>query len=187
MTGMSRRMAQATITAYDFSRFSRVIDVGGGHGALLAAILAANPATRGILFDQPGVVAGAEAVLGEAGVADRCEVVGGNFFENVPSGGDAYLLKAILHDWEDAEAQAIVATCRRAIDPEGRLLVLERLIQPPNEDPEAKFYDLHMMTVPGGRERTEAEFATLLDAAGFRLTAVVRTGTPLCVIEGVPI
>ncbi|TDH58309.1 methyltransferase [Dankookia rubra] len=187
MTGMSRRMTQATVAAYDFSRFRCVIDVGGGHGALLAAVLAAHPSVRGVLFDQPGVVAGAAAVLREAGVADRCEVVGGNFFERVPEGGDAYLLKTVLHDWDDAEARAILQACRRFIGPEGKLLVLERLVAPPNEDLEAKFFDLFMMTVTGGRERAREEFATLLADAGFRLDAVTRTGTPICIIEAAPI
>jgi ubiquinone/menaquinone biosynthesis C-methylase UbiE len=114
-------------------------------------------------------------------------VVGGDFFERVPGGGDAYLLKTVLHDWDDAEAGAILRNCRRAVGPEGRLLVLERVVAPPNEDPEAKFFDLFMMAVTGGRERTREEFAALLAGAGFRLDAVARTGTPICVIEGVPI
>lgn len=187
MTALSRRAAQAVVAAHDFSRHGKVVDVGGGHGTMLAAVLAAHPAARGVLFDQPGVVAGAAEVLRDAGIADRCEVVGGSFFEAVPDGGDAYLLKAVLHDWDDAEAEAILRNCRRAVGPDGRLLVLERVVAPPNEDPEAKFFDLFMMAVTGGRERTEEEFATLLAGAGFRLDAVVRTGTPICVIEGVPI
>ena len=188
MTALSRRVARAAVAACDFSRFRRVVDVGGGHGAMLAAVLAAHPAARGVLFDQPGVVAGAAAVLREAGVAERCEVVGGSFFEAVPGGGDAYLLKAVLHDRDDAEAGAILRNCRRAVaGPEGRLLVLERVVAPPNEDPEAKFSDLNMMAVTGGRERTQEEFAALFAAAGFRLAAVVRTGTPVSVIEGTPV
>ena len=184
MTALSRRVAQATVAAYDFSRFRRTVDVGGGHGAMLAAVLAAHPAARGVLFDQPGVVAGAAEVLRGAGVAERCEVVGGSFFEAVPSGGDAYLLKAILHDWDDAEAGAILRNCRRAIGLGGALLVVERVVAPPNEDPVTKFSDLNMMVMTGGRERTEEEFAALLADAGFRLTAVVRTGTPFSIIEG---
>ena len=187
MTALSLRVAEAAVAAYDFSRFRRVVDVGGGHGAILAAVLAAHPAARGVLFDQPGVVAGAEAVLRGAGVADRCEVVGGSFFEAVPGGGDAYLLKAILHDWDDAEAEAILRNCRRAVARGGALLVLERVVAPPNVDPVTKFSDLNMMVMTGGRERAEAEFATLLAAAGFRMAAVVRTETPFSVIEGVPI
>lgn len=186
MTGLSRRLAEAVVAAYDFARFGRVVDVGGGHGAMLAAILAAHPRMRGVLFDQPHVVAGAEAVLRAAGVAERCEVAAGSFFEAVSGGGDAYLLKAILHDWDDAASAAILKTCRRAMRPETRLLVLERVVAPPNEVPEAKFSDLNMLVVPGGRERTREEFAALFAAAGFRLEAVVPTGTRLCVIEGAP-
>jgi ubiquinone/menaquinone biosynthesis C-methylase UbiE len=187
MTGMSRRTTQSIVAAYDFSRFRRVVDVGGGHGAMLAAILAANPSVRGVLFDQATVVAGAATVLQEAGVTDRCEVVGGDFFEQVTGDGDAYLLKTVLHDWDDAEARVILRACRQSIGPEGKLLVLERLVAQPNEDPEAKFFDLFMMTVTGGRERTREEFAALFAEAGFRLDAVTRTGTPICIIEGTPI
>lgn len=187
MTALSRRVAQAAIAAHDFSPYRRIVDVGGGHGALLAAILAAHPAARGVLYDRPGVVAGAAEVLRGAGVADRCDAVSGDFFEAVPGGGDAYLLKAVLHDWDDAEAGAILRNCRRAVGPGGKLLVLERVVAPPNEDPEAKFFDLFMMAVTGGRERTRDEFAALLAGAGFRLDAVVRTGTPLRVLDCVPV
>src|SRR5688572_7531086 len=115
MTGMTRLGTEAVLAAYDFSRFRTIVDVGGGHGALLASILGRYPGARGVLFDQPHVVAGAAAVLREAGVADRCEVVSGSFFESVPAGGDAYLLKQIVHDWEDPEAAALLRVCRRAI------------------------------------------------------------------------
>ena len=187
MTGLSRGVAGAVVSAYDFARFGCVVDVAGGQGALLVAILAAHPGMRGILFDQPHVVSRAGEVLRTAGVADRCEVVGGSFFEAVPGGGDAYLLKAILHDWDDAEAIAILEACRRAMKPEAKLLVLERIIASPNESPDAKFGDLNMLVAPGGQERTGDEFATLFATTGFRLTAVVPTGTRLSVIEGVPI
>jgi hypothetical protein len=185
MTALSRGAAQAVVAAYDFSRFPRIVDVGGGHGAMLAAILASHPSARGVLFDQPNVVAGAAEVLEPAGVADRCEIVGGSFFAAVPGGGDVYLLKAILHDWEDAEAGAILRNCRQAAGPGATLLVLERVVALPNEDPMTKLSDLNMMVMTGGRERTEAEFAALLSAAGFRMTAVVRTGAPISVIESV--
>lgn len=187
MTGLSRGVAGAVVSAYDFSRFGRVVDVGGGQGALLVAILAAHPGMRGVLFDQPHVVTRAEQVLREAGVGDRCEVVDGSFFKAVPGGGDAYLLKAILHDWDDAASSAILEACRRAMRPEARLLVLERVIAPPNESPDAKFSDLNMLVAPGGQERTSDEFAALFAATGFRLAAVVPTGTRLSVIEGAPI
>ena len=187
MTALSRGVAEAAVAAHDFSRYRRVVDVGGGDGALLAAVLAANPSARGVLFDQPGVVAGAAEVLRGAGVAERCEVVGGSFFEAVPDGADALLLKAILHDWDDAGAGAILRSCRRAAVPGCALLVVERVLAPPNEDPVSKFSDLNMMVMTGGRERTEEEFATLLAAAGFRLTAVTGTGTQYSVVEGVAV
>src|SRR4051812_35499132 len=145
------------------------------------------PAMRGVLFDQPHVVSRAGEVLRAAGVDDRCEVVDGSFFEAVPRDSDAYLLKAILHDWDDAAAIAILEACRRAMRPQAKLLVLGRVIALPNEGPEAKFGDLNMLVSPGGRERTGDEFAALFAASGFRLTAVVPTGTRLSVIEGVPI
>ena len=187
MTGLSRGVADALVSAYDFSRFGRVVDVAGGQGALLVAILAAHPGMHGVLFDQPHVVSGAGEVLRAAGVGDRCEVVGGSFFEVVPGGGDAYLLKAILHDWDDVGSTAILHACRRAMRPQAKLLVLERVIGLPNEGPDAKFSDLNMLVAPGGQERTGDEFATLFAAAGFRLGSVLQTGTRLSVIEGVPI
>ena len=186
MSAMSRGVIEGIVGSYNFGLFPCVVDVGGGQGALLAGILRSHRAVRGILFDQPHVVAGAAAVLREAGVADRSEVVAGSFFERVPETGDAYLLKAILHDWDDEATLAILRTCRRAMRPGRRLLVLERLIGPPNEQPEAKFSDLNMMVSPGGRERTRQEFAALFAAAGFRLVGVTPTGTRLSVIEGLP-
>ena len=185
MTAISRGVIEASSLAR-FRTLPRVVDVGGGQGALLAGILGAHATTRGILFDQPHVVAGADELLRKAGVAERCEVVGGSFFERVPEGGDAYLLKAILHDWEDDAAITILQACRRAIGSGRRLLVLERLIAPPNEAPDAKFSDLNMMVSPGGRERTREEFAALFAAAQFRLVSVAPTGTRLSVIEGLP-
>lgn len=187
MTALSRRNAQAIVAAYDFGRFRRVVDVGGGRGALLAAVLARHMETRGVLFDLPHVVANAAALLRDAGVADRCEIVGGDAFAAVPDGGDAYMLRAILHDWDDAEAAAILRSCRRAIGPEGRLLVLEWLIGPPNAGRDGKFSDLNMLVSPGGRERTREEYAALFAAVGFRLTAVFPTAIGLAVIEGAPV
>ena len=135
MTAASRRANRALVDAYDFSRFGTVVDVGGGHGALLAGLLARHPAMRGVLFDQPHVVAGAADVLAAAGVADRCEIVGGDFFDDVPAGGDAYLLKWILHDWDDEEAVAILRACRAAAPDGGALLVVERVIARPTRTP----------------------------------------------------
>jgi hypothetical protein len=186
MTANSRGVGDAVVAAYDFSRFRCVIDVAGGQGGLLAAIVAANPGLRGVLFDQPHVVARAEEVLRAAGVADRCDIVAGSFFEAVPEGGDAHVLKKILHDWDDATATTILQACRRAINPGGRLLIVEHVIAPPNEAPVAKFQDLNMLVSPGGQERTREEFAALFAAAGFTLTDVIPTADPASIIEGAP-
>ncbi|MGB8273875.1 MAG: methyltransferase, partial [Alphaproteobacteria bacterium] len=179
MTGLSRQVSKAVVEAYDFGSFGRVVDVGGGRGVILAAILAANPAVRGVLFDQPHVMADAGPVLRDAGVADRCDVQGGNFFTSVPAGGDCYILKAILHDWNDAEATQILRVCRAAMPADGKLLLVEQVIAPPNEGLIGKMSDLNMLVAPNGRERTADEFADLLALAGFRLTSVVPTASPL--------
>jgi hypothetical protein len=177
--------AAALLDAYDFGRFRRIVDIGGGNGSLLAGILGRWDGVEGVLFDQAHVVAGAPAVLAAAGVAGRCEIVAGSFFESVPGGGDAYVLSAIVHDWEDEEARRILETVRRAIPDDGLLLVLERLVGGPNEDLETKFGDLTMFVIPGGRERTREEFGDLFSAAGFRLRDAVPAGGHF-VIEGEP-
>jgi hypothetical protein len=185
MTSLSRRSNAALLAAYDFGRFRTIVDVGGGNGALLAAIVAAHPDLQGVLFDQPHVVAGAGALLERAGVADRCRVIAGSFFESVPNGGDAYVLRAVIHDWEDEASIRILSVVRRAIQAEGTLLLIERVIAPPNEGRDAKLSDLNMLVGPGGRERTREEFAALLDASRFRLARVVGTGV-YSVVEAVP-
>jgi len=184
MTALSRQVAAAVLAAYDFGRFGTVVDVGGGNGALLAAILAGHPATRGMLFDQPHVVAGAPPVLAAAGVADRCEVVGGSFFEAVPAGGDAYVLKSILHDWEDEDCVRILRVCRRAMADGVALLAVERELGPPNASPDGKFSDLNMLVGPGGRERTPEEYAALFAAAGFRFVDFTPSAVGTGVFEG---
>lgn len=181
MTSLSRLVVTAVLDAYDFGRFGRIVDVGGGNGAFLSAILARNPTARGVLFDQPHVVSGAGPILAAAGVTDRCEVVAGSFFEAVPAGGDAYLLKAILHDWEDAPCIEILRTCRQAMADGSPLLVIERELGRPNQDPDAKFSDLNMLVGPMGQERTSAEYAALFAAAGFQFAGV----TPSAVGTGV--
>ena len=167
MTGSSRVFAPAVLQAYDFGRFGTIVDVGGGQGAFLAAILATHPAVQGILFDARHVVAGAEPVLQAAGVRSRCQIVAGDFFAALPPGGDAYLLKFILHDWEDAEAAAILRSCRQAISARGTLVVVERVVGGPNEDAPLKFSDLNMLVGPGGQERTHEEFSALLQQGAF--------------------
>jgi hypothetical protein len=185
MSENTRRLASDVLAAFDFGPFGTIVDVGGGHGAFLAEVLRQHSAARGVLFDQEHVVAGAASILGAAGVAERCRVVGGSFFETVPEGGDAYVLKYIIHDWADVEATAILRTCRRALGPSALLLVVERIVPPPNEGMEVKFSDLNMLVGPGGQERTRDEFSVLFAAAGFRLTRVVPAGE-LNVLEAIP-
>lgn len=171
------------VEAYDFSRFERIVDVGGGHGALLRAILSANPRVRGLLMDLPGVVAGADAVR-SGPVADRCEVVSGDFFEAIPAGADAYLLKGVIHDWNDEAALKILKNCRHAIRPDGTLLLVETVLAE-SSDPASAMMDLLMMVLTGGRERTEEELRSLLHTAGFSLTRVIGT-TGASILEGQP-
>ncbi|HET7808747.1 MAG TPA: methyltransferase [Gaiellaceae bacterium] len=179
MASHTSRASDAVLEAQDFDRFSVIVDVGGGNGTLLAKILARNPQARGILFDQPHVVA-------EASLPERCEAVGGSFFDGVPEAADAYVLKAIIHDWEDAEAVAILQSVRRAIAPDGRLFLIEWVLGGPNERPAAKFSDLNMLVNPGGRERTIDEYASLYEQAGFRLVGETETSAGHSVIEGAP-
>jgi hypothetical protein len=161
------------VAAYDFSPFRRIVDVGGGQGALLAAILEANPQARGVLHDLPSVVAGASALRSDGG-AGRCDIVGGDFFDGVPEGGDAYLLKGVIHDWPDARAMTILKNCRRAIRSGGTLILVDNVLTG-SDDPGRALMDLLMMVLTGGRERTEAEFRSLLGKAGFALTRVIPT------------
>jgi hypothetical protein len=186
MSALTGASNAAVLDAYDFGRFGTFVDVGGGNGALLAGILDRHPSVRGVLFDQPHVVANARALLADRGVEDRCEVAAGSFFESVPTGGDAYVLKAIIHDWEDAEAEAILRTCRRAMREDATLLVIEQELGGPNERPPAKFSDLNMLVSPGGQERTRDEYAALLAAAGFELTRAVPTRGAAARLRGPP-
>jgi SAM-dependent methyltransferase/DNA-binding HxlR family transcriptional regulator len=183
--GSSQR-ARSIVAAYDFSSFRTVVDVGGGRGSLLAGILASSPHLRGVLFDQPHVVTAAPAVLEAAGVADRCRVVGGSFFDGVPAGADAYLLSVIIHDWDDDPAVKILEHCRRAMAPSGRLLLVERLFDSETDNALwTALWDLQMMHLLSGRERSEAEFRALLTRAGFALTRVVSLHE-IAIIEAMP-
>ena len=186
MTGRSRQDADAVVAAYDFSAFRTVVDVAGGGGTLLAAILRAHPDARGILLEQPHVLPAARQALDAAGVGARCELVAGDIFESVVPGGDAYVLKWILHDWDDERARRILERCRRALPAAGRLLVVETVLPPGDEPSSGKLADLAMLVWTGGRERTEAEYRALLAAAGFELARVVPTRSPLSVVEAVP-
>ena len=161
----------ALLAAYDFSRFERLVDVGGGEGALLRDIVSATPGLRGVLFDLPQVVARAPEVL-TSEVAARCEVVGGDFFQSVPEGADAYLLKGVIHDWQDEDAVKILRNTRRAIRAEGTLLLIEGLADSPARP--VGVFDLLMLVV-GGRERTEGDFRSLLAATGFAISRIIPT------------
>lgn len=187
MQEFSAARVAAVVDAYDFSQFRTIVDVGGGRGSLLAGILKAHPTVQGILFDQPAVVANAPAVLASAGVADRCAIIGGSFFDGVPTGGDAYILSVVIHDWDDEPAAAILATCRHAMTESSRVLLIERVLPDnPRDDFFAYLQDLNMLHSLSGRERSEAEFSALLVRSGFRLTRMVRTQGPFVVIEGQP-
>lgn len=185
MTSLSRMVAASVVESYDFSGIEKIADIAGGHGSLLAEILKANPQLAGVLFDVPQVIAGAGRVLEEEGVAERVELVGGDFFESVPAGADAYLMKHIIHDWDEERALAILRNCHRAMPAGGRLLLVEMVVPRGNEPHFGKIQDLEMLLIPGGRERTEDEYRELLAAAGFRLTRVVPTRSPMSIVEGV--
>ena len=186
MADQTRPWALAVTEAYDFAGIERPVDVGGGYGALLTAILQAHPRMRGVLFDLPHVVAGAKPKLEAAGLADRCEVVAGDFFETAPQGGDAYILKHVLHDWDDAQCAKLLGHCRRAMPDKGRLLVVEILISPGNKPDYGKYLDLNMLVMTQGRERSESEYRDLFQSAGFSLSRVVPTGSELSILEARP-
>jgi len=186
MGNLSALETQPVAAAYDFSGFDTIVDVGGGGGALLAAVLQRAGTSHGIVFDDPSATAGAAATLAEAGVADRCAIEAGSYFESVPAGGDAYLLKHIVHDWPESTALEILKNVRAAIRPTGSLFLME-FVLPDGDDPHiGKLVDLWLMLLVGGRERTSAQYSQLLEAAGFRLHQVVRTESPVSIIEARP-
>jgi len=186
MTSISTFEAKAVVNAYDFSGIGTVVDVAGGHGLLLATILKANRKARGLLFDLPHVAAGARALLESRGVAGRCEIVSGDFFASVPDGADAYTMKHIIHDWDDERSILILKNCHRAMRPGGRVLIIDSVIPPGNGEHFGKLLDLEMLVLtPLGRERTRAEYESLLKRAGFKLKRIVPTETHLSVVEGV--
>jgi orsellinic acid C2-O-methyltransferase len=183
-------VATAVTAVYDFSGLGTIIDVGGGNGTLLAGILRATPSLRGVLFDLPHVAERAKKRLEAEGVSDRCAVAAGDFFAEVPPGGDAYVLKHVIHDWDDARALTILRNCRRAMDGRGKLLIVEGVYPPRIDDSlasrSAASNDVNMLVCTGGRQRSEAEFRSLYDQAGFTLARIVPTMANSCVVEGVP-
>ena len=186
MTELSSGVVETIAAALDFSQWDCIVDVGGGQGAFLAGILAIHPMTKGILFDLPHVVAGAPAVLQAHGVADRCQTVGGDMFSTVPTGGDAYVVKNVLMDEDDAEVCAILQACRSGIRTSGRLIVIERLLTDPNPN-EINLSDVTMLVMTGGRERTLSELTALFAEAGFHLEQSVATRSPSTLLIGAPV
>ena len=184
MTEAASQRAAALLAGYDFSGIQTLVDAGGGHGRLLASVLQAYPSMRGILFDLPQVVDSVGTVLEAAGVADRCQIVGGSFFDGVPEGSDAYMLSMVIHDWDDERAAAILRNCRTAMGSTGRVLLLERVIADRNPSIEDTLTDLEMLAGPGGRERTSEELRALLTDAGLRLERIVPLALSYNVVEG---
>jgi SAM-dependent methyltransferase len=195
MAGLGVEIAAQTVSAYDFSRFGRVVDVGGGQGTLIAALLKTNPRVTGVLFDLSAVVAGARSRMEAQGLLDRCELVAGDFFEAVPPGGDAYLLKWIIHDWDDERSTRVLRNCREAMAEQSRLLLIETVL--PDRiasEPAGAGLDVHMLVLTGGHERTESEYRALLASCGFQLTRIVPTlarspvfGAAVSLIEAMPV
>jgi len=186
MTGFHGPETQAMIEAYDYSGINTLVDIGGGNGTVLIEVLKKHTALKGVLYDLPGVIERAKANLASAGVAARCQTIAGSFFEAAPPGGDAYQMRHIIHDWTDEQCHTILGHIRKVIPKTGRLLVIEMVIKPGNVAQPAKWLDLNMLVLPGGRERTEAEYREMYAKAGFTLTRVVPTPTEVSVIEGKP-
>ncbi len=182
--------ASAVAAAYDFAKFDTLADLGGGNGAILIGILKAYPNLHGVVFDVPDTAEKAKSKIAEAGLSSRCEAVGGNFFREVPAGADAYMLKHVIHDWNDEDAVAILKNCRRAMRADGKLLIVEGVyparIDNSYESRGAAANDVNMLVSTGGRQRSESEFRALYQAAGFKLTRIVPTPARVAVIEGVP-
>lgn len=186
MVSIHGRESSAVADAYDFTPFDAVADVGGGNGSLLCTILQRSPRLHGTLFDLPGVIDRASKTIRDAQLQERVHLVAGDFFESVPSGADAYLLRHIIHDWDDDRAVRILENVHRALAGQGRVLVIESVIPSGNEPFFGKLLDLTMLVIPGGRERTHEEYRHLLGQAGFRLSRVIPTSTEVSVIEGIP-
>lgn len=184
MSANTTRSVTAIISAYAFPATGIVVDVGGGHGAFIAAVLRAHPGLGGVLFDQPHVVEAAAPTLEEAGVAQRCARVGGDFFAPSLPPGDLYLLRQVIHDWDDDRSIAILRHCAQAMAPGGKVLVMEALIPPGNEPSPVKFLDLQMLVMTGGRQRTEGEYHQLYAAAGLQVLRVIPTSSEFSIVEG---
>jgi ubiquinone/menaquinone biosynthesis C-methylase UbiE len=184
MVGIHGRESDALLDAYDFSMFGVIADIGGGNGSQMTAILKKHPRMKGILFDLPHVIERATERMQASGLLGRCKLVCGSFFNAVPEGADAYILRHIIHDWDEEKCLTILRNCCRAMLPTSKLLVIESVIPPGNEPFHGKFLDLVMLLIPGGKERTENEYRNLFQRAGFELTRIVPTGAEISIIEG---
>jgi hypothetical protein len=185
MTSISTGDSPAVVDAYSFEGIHSIVDVGGGHGLLLATILARNPRMKGILYDESHVVEGAKNGPLKP-VMERCTLASGDMFSSVPAAADAYIMKHIIHDWPDESCIKILKACRKGVHPGGKLLVVDDVIQPGNDFYPGKFLDLQMLIFPGGKERTEKQFRELFAAGGWKWSRVVPTATPICIVEGIP-
>jgi hypothetical protein len=183
MSNISATELRAILSAYDFSAIHTLVDIAGGHGKLLFTILQAYPQMHGILFDLPTVIERAEEQLKATGVAQRCTLVRGDMFASVPTGGDAYIMKSVIHDWDDEQAVALLRVCRTAMPAHAKLLLISRILAPANVADPGKFMDLNMLVALGGRERTTAEFEALLDAADLALSRIIPTRSPMSILE----
>jgi len=186
MAAKTSQVFSALLKSYDFSQFNTLIDVGGGLGTILASILSNNPQMRGCLYDQSSVIQAAKSFLGAQGVINHCKLISGDFFESIPKGYDAYLMKNVLHEWEDKQALKILKNCRASIPKHGKLLILEAVLGKDNTLHPGKWMDLHMMVAEGGRERTEQEFCNLLQVSDFELKKVIALRAAVAVIEAEP-
>lgn len=189
MTTSSTRLGSALLKHYDFSGIRKIVDVGGGHGFTLAMILAANPSMHGLLYDLPDVASGAGQIIDAEGVRERCEIVGGSFFDSIPAGAEAYVLKQIIHDWDDEQSLMILRNCRAAMPKEGKVLLIERRIEPDHRQAMRVLHiDMEMLVNVCGMERNDAEYRSLLERAGFRLVRVLplMDGAGFAVFEAVP-
>ncbi|MEO7538490.1 MAG: methyltransferase, partial [Pyrinomonadaceae bacterium] len=184
MTSGSHAQIAAVLPAYDFSGFGTIADIAGGHGHLLGGILQKYEKAKGILFDLGVVLAGAPDMLRSYGVQDRVELVEGDFFSEIPVAADAYMLKHIIHDWDDDKCETILGNIRRSMPDDGRVLIIDAVIPPGDQPHPGKLLDLEMLIAPGGLERTAAEFESLLKNSGLELTRIVPTHSPVSIIEG---
>jgi len=187
MSNMTAATNEAITSVYDFSGFETLVDVGGGHGGLITEILKSNPKLKGVLFDADEVIQGARLKLDAAGLTDRCETVAGDFFNSVPAGGDAYIMKWIIHDWNDEKAITILRNCRNQMSQNAKLIVVDCVVPETDEPDFSKFIDLNMLVMTGGKERTAKEFDQLLGAAGFKLLRVIPTDLPTAIVEAQPV